>query len=326
MESHNDSRLMHFPIPLFAVVMGIMGLVIVLQKASNVFGYSSILANIGLVLGVGIFTIFCIVYLLKFIKYKQAVINEFNHPVRLNFFPAISICLLLISIAFAPINKDISAVLWYLGACLHLLFTLYVIRFWIVNNLAIEHSNPAWFIPIVGNVIVPIMGVEFVGLELSVFFFSVGMFFWLVLFTIILNRIIFHHQLASKFLPTLFIFIAPAGVGFLSYVKIMILLQGVDFKLDLLGYFIYDIGLFFTLLLVFMIREFTKVSFAITWWAYTFPLAAITLATILKYELTHTMFSFYLGNILVVLTGVVVVLVAYKSIKAALKREICIKE
>ncbi|MEJ5168019.1 MAG: SLAC1 anion channel family protein [Arcobacteraceae bacterium] len=326
MEGHQDSRLAHFPMPLFAVVMGIMGLVIVLQKASHAFGYPHILSVIGVFVGVGIFILFSTLYIIKFFKYKQAVINEFNHPIRLNFFPAFSICLLLISIAFAEINKDVSQGLWYLGASLHLFFTLYVIRFWIVNNLAIEHSNPAWFIPIVGNVIVPIMGVNYAGLETSIFFFSIGIFFWLVLFTIILNRIIFHHQLPAKFLPTLFIFIAPAGVGFLAYVKIMTLLNGGEFSIDLFGYFIYDIGLFFTLLLGFMIKEFTRVTFAITWWAYTFPLAAITLATILKYELTHSSISFYLGQILVFITAFVVLFVAYKSIKAALNKEICIKE
>lgn len=322
----SHSRLEHFPIPLFGVVMGIMGLAIVLQKATNIFGYPKIFSQIGIFIGIGIFIMFCIIYMLKFINYKEAVMAELNHPIRLNFFPAFSICLLLISISLGDINQDLSKVLWFLGAFVHLFFTLYVIRFWIINNLAIEHSNPAWFIPIVGNVIVPIKGVDYVGLEVSIFFFSIGIFFWLVLFTIILNRIIFHHQLAAKFLPTLFIFIAPAGVGFLAYVKIMTLLNGREFNLDLFGYFIYDIGLFFTLLLAFMIKEFTKVSFAITWWAYTFPLAAITLATILKYELTHSLISFYLGQVLVFVTAFVVLFVAYKSIKAALNREICIKE
>ena len=326
MNEEKSSRLEHFPIPLFAVVMGIMGLVIVFQKGALAFGLPQIMADVMVTVGVLIFVTFGVIYITKFIKYPQEVKKEFNHPIRLNFFPAISICLLLISVAFYDISKSVSEVLWYIGASLHLFFTLYVIRFWIVNNLAIEHSNPAWFIPIVGNVIVPLMGVNFVDVEISIFFFSIGMFFWFVLFTIILNRIIFHHQLASKFLPTLFIFIAPAGVGFIAYVKIMTVLNGGVYTLDLFGHFIYDIGLFFTILLAFMAREFIKVSFAITWWAYTFPLAAITIATILKYELSGSSISMFLSYILIVITTLVVSFVAYKSIKAAFNKEICIKE
>jgi tellurite resistance protein len=40
------------------------------------------------------------------------------------------------------------------------------------------------------------------------------------LFAIILNRIIFHNQFAPKFMPTLFILIAPPAIGFISYIKL----------------------------------------------------------------------------------------------------------
>jgi tellurite resistance protein len=39
---------------------------------------------------------------------------------------------------------------------------------------------------------------------------------WLVLFTIIMNRIIFHNPLPQKLLPTLIILIAPPAVAMLS--------------------------------------------------------------------------------------------------------------
>lgn len=324
-QEESSSRLRYFPIPLFASIMGVLGLTIVLQRASHVYGYPHFIATIGVVLGIGMFLLFSFVYFLKFLKYKEEVIAEFNHPIRLNFFPAYSICMLLMAIALSPIHEGISYIVWYAGMILHLFFTLYVIRFWIVNNMLIEHSNPAWFIPIVGNVIVPIMGVEYIGLEVSMFFFSIGIFFWVVLFTIILNRIMFHHQLPKKFLPTLFIFIAPAGVGFLAYTKILTVLNG-EPSLDLFSYFIYDVGLFFTILLAFMIKEFIKLPFSLTWWAYTFPLAAITLATILKYEITGSIYSFYIGHILIFTTIALLTLVTYKSIGAAFKKEICIKE
>lgn len=321
----NDSRLKYFPVPLFAVVMGICGLGIVYQKATVNFGYSAIFGEILSFLALFLFAILVIVYAMKFIYYKDAVKNEFDHPIRLNFFPAISICLLLLSISFEHIYPVMSQSMWFIGAPLHLFFTLYVIRFWIVNNLEITHSNPAWFIPIVGNVLVPILGVEYAGFEIAIFYFSIGMFFWIVLFTIILNRIIFHHQLASKFLPTLFIFIAPAGVGFVAYMKINGALSG-GMNLDFFGYMIYDIGLFFALLLLFMSREFFKIKFAITWWAYTFPMAAITLATILMYSITKSSVMFALAQLLIVVTTVIIAIVSVFTIKAIFKKDICVAE
>jgi tellurite resistance protein len=136
------------------------------------------------------------------------------------------------------------------------------------------HSNPAWFIPIVGNLIVPIGGVGFVDNALLLFYFSIGIFFWIIMLAIILNRIIFHHQFAQKFMPTLFILIAPPSIGLLSYFKL-------TQSLDMFANILFNLGLFFTLLLLFMYQSFLHIKFFISWWAFTFPLATIALASML---------------------------------------------
>ena len=347
-----ESRLKHFPAPLFAVVMGLTGLAIAYQKAAHFFGYPKIIGTSLVYLAIAVFTVFAVTYLIKLIKYPDAVKHEFSHPIRINFFPAISICLLLFSIALHKMSPTSSKILWYIGAPLHLFFTLYVIRYWIVKNLEIHHSNPAWFIPIVGNVLVPITGVYYGGVEIAQFYFSIGIFFWVILFTIVLYRIIFHHQFPAKFLPTLFIFIAPAAVGFISYVKIS---EGVAhitgravhtqyILFDFFAHFLYDVGLFFTLLVFFMFRLFVKVPYAITWWAYTFPMAAMTIASILNYHLNKIAIEkgimkidyvfgiqkdvvfYYLSNGLLWFTTALIIYVTFKTIIAALNRQICIPE
>jgi tellurite resistance protein len=204
----------------------------------------------------------------------------------------------------------------------------------------------------VGNVLVPITGVNYAGVEVAQFYFSIGIFFWVILFTIVLYRIIFHHQFPAKFLPTLFIFIAPAAVGFISYVKIA---EGIEkitsgavhiqyILFDFFAHFLYDVGLFFTLLVFFMFRLFVKVPYAITWWAYTFPMAAMTIASILNYHLNKVaiekdimkmdyvfgiekdMLFYIVANTLLWFTTVLIVYVAYRTVKAALNREICVSE
>lgn len=151
--------------------MGLSGLTIVFQKASTNFGYPHFLGDALAFFTAIIYSLILIFYAAKFINHK-AVKKEFSHPIRINFFPAISICMLLLSIVFEHLSPTLSKILWTIGAPLHLFFTLYVFRFWIVNNLEINHSNPAWFIPIVGNVLVPITGVNYAGVEISTFFFQ----------------------------------------------------------------------------------------------------------------------------------------------------------
>ena len=150
------------------------------------------------------------------------MVADFKHRIRINFFSAISISLLLISVAMMAYWPFLSLILWWVGVILHTVLMLYTISYWIQHNFEIQTMNPAWFIPVVGNIIIPVAGVEYMPKAFSFFYFAIGFFFWIILFAIFLYRAIFHNQLPQKFLPTLFILIAPPAVGFISYLRIEI--------------------------------------------------------------------------------------------------------
>ena len=313
------NRLEFFPVMMFAIVMGLSGLSLVLLKAHEVLNLSAVLGNIVSLLAVMVFIVILGTYMLKIVKYTQMVKEELAHPVRINFFAAISISFILISMIIKSVNANVAFLLFCIGAALHLFFTFYTLRFWITQNVEILHSNPAWFIPIVGNLIVPIGGVGFIDNAILLFYFSIGIFFWIIMLAIILNRIIFHHQFAQKFMPTLFILIAPPSIGLLSYFK----LTG---TLDMFAHILFNLGLFFTLLLIFMYQSFLNIKFFISWWAFTFPLATIALASMLMFEQTNKAFYAYISYFFILFLTIVVIIVAYNTLKHILKKEICIME
>ena len=314
-----SDRLQFFPIMMFAIVMGLSGLTMVYKRLNEVLSFPSFISTLMIVVTSLVFLTILYFYTLKIIKHKNEVKKEFTHPVRINFFAASSISTLLLSMIYRHNIDEVSFILFIIGAVFHIFFTFYTIKFWINNNLEMQHSNPAWFIPIVGNLIVPIAGKGFIDDSVLYFYFSIGIFFWIILFSIILNRIIFHNQFAPKFMPTLFILIAPPAIGFISYVK----LTG---NLDFFAQILFNLGLFFTILVFVMYKNFINIKFFISWWAFTFPMAAITLATVLMYELTHKGFYAILSYILMVITSVIIVLVARQTIIHMNKKEICIME
>jgi hypothetical protein len=202
---NKTSRLAYFPISFFAVVMGLTGLCIAWENAELTFELPFRLENALLPFTAVVFISLVLLYLVKLFRYPQEVIKELNHPVKLNFFPAVSISLILLSIAILKTLPDLSLLLWGLGTALHLGFTLYVMNVWIHHDkFEIHHISPAWFIPVVGNVLVPITGTAHGYAEISWFFFSIGILFWVVLFTIIFYRVLFHHPLPDKLMPTFF--------------------------------------------------------------------------------------------------------------------------
>jgi tellurite resistance protein len=311
-------RLENFPISFFSMVMGLAGLTIAWEKAQHLMG-KDLHINAGLV-GVTavVFLGLVLFYMVKLLRYREAVSKELHHPTKLNFFPTISISLLLLAIAFLPLNAGISRSLWLVGAVSHLLFTLYVVNVWIHHeHFEVHHVNPAWFIPAVGNVLVPVAGIPLGFVDVSWFFFSIGMLFWVVLMAIIFYRVLFHNPIDDKLLPTLFILIAPPAVGFIAYLR----LTG---ELDAFARILYYSGLFLTLLLFTQLSRFAKLGFFLSWWAYSFPLAAISIASMLMYEQTASAFYAWMGGILLLLLTGVVALLIVRTANAVIRRRICV--
>ncbi len=314
------ARLEFFPISFFAMVMGLSGLTIGWEKAQAILhlelGITPWLVGITM----SIFALMVALYATKLVLHRAAVVKELRHPIKLNFFPTISISLLLLAIASMKLMPTVSQVLWVVGASLHLTFTLYVVSVWIHHeHFQIHHMNPAWFIPAVGNVLVPVAGVPLGHPEISWFFFSIGMLFWLILMTIIFYRVLFHHPIEERLMPTLFILIAPPAVGFIAYMRLV-------GELDSFARVLYFSALFLTLLLFTQARRFLRLQFFLSWWAYSFPLAAFSIASMVMFDRTGGDFYRYLGvAVLTMLTGIVLLLLVATG-RAVLGHRICLPD
>lgn len=304
---------------MYAIIMGLSGLTIVFGKFYHLQWLPRIFFDIMLFFTFGLFLVITVLYGLKAMKHADEVKADFQHRVRINFFSAISISFLLLSIAFMSFWPFLSMILWWLGVILHTYFMLHTISFWIQHNFEIQTMNPAWFIPVVGNILVPIAGVEYMPKAFSFLYFSIGFFFWIVLFSIFLNRVVFHHQMPQKFIPTLFILIAPPAVGFIAYMRIAQ-------SWDAFAIFLLFIGYFFVILLLFLYKSFKNLTFFISWWAFTFPLMAVTIASVVAYQISNAAIYKYLAFILFGIALFTVVFVAWKTIGKIRKSEICVNE
>jgi tellurite resistance protein len=308
------------PAAFFSTVMGLSGLTIALQKANQqVQGLSLLVDSLALIVA-ALFVLLLSLYTVKVVRFFPAVKKEFLHPVKMSFTATLSISLILLSIIFLHRHELLSFYLWSAGSLLHLILTLYVLSTWIQHShFEITHINPAWFIPVVGNILVPIAGVEHANVEISWFFFSIGLVFWLVLFTIITYRVIFHPPMPERLWPTLFIWIAPPAVGFIAYVKLV-------GDVDSFARVLYYAALFITLLLLVQARRFIKLPFFLSWWAYSFPIAAMSIASLLFGERQNFQAATVIGYVLVSLLAMVILVLVVRTVKAIMRREICVED
>jgi tellurite resistance protein len=313
-------RLRHFPVPLFAVVMGIAGLALAWQRSESVLQLPGVVSRAFAVMAAAAFVVIAAGYAAKAIRYPAEVIKELRHPVRVNFFATISIGLVLLAGLAYELSPALATVLWTVAAVLHLGFTLYVVSAWIHRTgIEVAHVSPAWFIPVVGNVLLPITGVRLYPIDVSWFFFSIGLVFWLVLLTIVMYRLFFHAPLPERLTPTLFILVAPPAVSCVSYVTLS---GGVDAFARILYY----TAVFLTILLASNAMRFLRTPFFLSAWAYSFPLAAVTIASLMMtHRVGGIVFATLAGVLLAVSTMVVLALV-WRTAVAVARHEICVEE
>jgi tellurite resistance protein len=305
------------------MIMGLLGLSIAWDMAQDAFGMALDMGGALRWFGLALFVLILTMYLIKLALFRDAVVKELQHPIQLNFFPTISISMILLGVALLPSLPGLALLFWAAGSALHLLLTLYIVSVWIHHDrFEINHINPAWFIPVVGNALVPIAGVPLGYLELSWFFFSIGMLFWLILFTIIIYRMLFHQPLPDRLMPTFFIMIAPPAVGFIAYIGLAGL--GGENGLDAFARVLYYSSLFLTLLLLAQVGRFVRLHYFISWWAYSFPLAAVTIATLIMFETTGLLGFAIIGWTLLSLVTLVVLFLLYRTAVAVGGRSICV--
>jgi len=320
MTEEKCDRLTNFSISFLAIVLGLIGFTLALQKAEMILHIPVTLSIYLLYFTSVIFLIISLVYIAKIIKYPKVVKEEFFHPIKINFFPILAKILLIFSIIFLNINMSVSKGFWITGTILQFVFSIVILSIWIrQSKFEFQHLSPAWFIPIVGNVMIPIAGVAHGYYELSWFFFSVGIVMWLALFVIVLNRIIFHNPIPDKLIPTFFILFAPPAIAFIAYVK---LVDGIDPMARILYY----IALFLLMLVFAQVKMFSRIKFYLSWWAYSFPMAAISIATMFIYHETGFLFYKILSFLLLGMLSLIIVFLTYKTIKAIMNREICVTE
>lgn len=310
-------RLENFPVTFFAVMMGLLGLALSTAAAERAAGLSAGASQFVLGAAVVVFLVLAGFYTLKLVRHPAAVRAEWNHPVRIAFFPTISISLLLLGTALAPITPSAAYVIWSIGLVAQGLLSLNVIANWIGHRTFQPiHLSPAWFIPAVGNVLVPLAGVGFGVVEFSWLFFSAGVLFWIVLLTLVMNRLIFHDPLPARLMPTLVILIAPPAVAFVAWVR----LTG---DVDAFARVLLNLAYVFALIVLTQAPRFFRLPFALSWWALTFPVAALSVASFIYAHEIGSHGHRVIGYVLTVLLALAVATLVVRTAQAIRAKQIC---
>ena len=268
----------NLPVGMFGAVMGLTGLSVAWRLAQQRYGGPDWLALVSPLLGwvaVAAFVAVLVGYAIKLATAFEAVKAEFRHAIAGNLFGTPFISLLLLPIPLAPYSLAVARASWSIGAVGMVLFAWFVVNRWMSDRQQVAHATPAWIIPVVGLLDVP-LALPALGLPpmhgLMVFALAVGLFFAVPLFTLIFSRLLFEPPLPDALKPSLLILVAPFAVGCSTYTVTV-------GRTDLFSDALFMLTLFMLTVLLGQLRNLPVCCpFRIAWWAVSFPLAASAIA------------------------------------------------
>lgn len=306
--SQMAASLEHFPILLFGAGLGLAGFAAAWREVAAVYGTGGWIAILATGIAVGVFMILVVLYAMKATRYPATIMKDFKHPVASNFLAVPTITLILLSSNLIEELPTLALILWALGSITNIAITVLILNEWIHRDCTIDHAAPVWFIPIVGNLIIPTMAASLGYPSIGWMVLGFAVLFWIALFTVVFYRMLFSHPLSAALKPSVAIFLAPPSLTFINY----LFLSGGT--LDGIATMLMGACLFTLLFLLPQIPDLMRQPFSLSWWSYIFPLAAFAIACILYADASGSGIMHILAQCVMVLLSILTLIIATKTV------------
>ncbi len=259
-----------------------------------------------------IFFLLLTMWITRWIAFPKEALKDLKDPIAGNFYPTLGVGMLVIAAGSLLIIKSTSIAwtFWSFGTAFTLVFSFLIPMIYFVSeHVEVHHLNPAWFIPPVGLIVIPIAGSSLLakttGIHhdflstLNLFSWGAGFFLYIALHAVMIYRFILHRPLPSSLSPTVWINLGPVGAGILSLIGIAkAIFPDALNGIVIFSVFLWGIGFWWLVIAIIMTLVYIlkrNFKFAMSWWAFTFPLGAYVASCHLLSKFTSFASMDYIG-------------------------------
>lgn len=258
----------------FGSVLGLGGLANGWRMTSRLWGTPVWIGEALAILAFGLWLLWLVLYVGKWLLFTQEAKAELNHPVQGLAAALVPVATLIASIAIGPHIPFAGWALFIAGAGGVLGYAVWSIGGLWQGGREGQSITPILYLPTVGGGFVSGLACATYGqVTLGWMFFGFGMFSWISMESVFLMRL-FQHGLPAGMRATLGVEFAPAVVACVAYLSLS---PGPAdrFALSLFGY-----GCFLALILLRLVPWLREQPFGPGAWAYTFGVSALPLAAL----------------------------------------------
>ncbi|WP_411093412.1 TDT family transporter [Streptomyces sp. 049-1] len=264
-----DASTLSFRIPptSFGISFGLAGLAEVWGTSSKSIGTPKLIADILYILTA---LAWCTLLVLYFRQGSKRIVADMHDTVVAPFIQLIFLIGMLLGAALFSFSATAGQILTGISIGSAVLFGGWLTGQWILQGLDISQLHPGYFLPTVAGGFLSSATAAQVGWHTAAeALFGIGTVCWLLVGSVLLNRLFFLPMLPPPLIPSLALESAPPAVAGYAYFAIT------DGKTDMIAYGFFGYTALMILVQMRFITIYVKQKFSAAFWSFTFSYAAV---------------------------------------------------
>ena len=304
---HRDKRITP---NLFGISFGIAGVAEAWAAAGALFSVPSGVADTIWILVAVVWAMTLVAYL-RYVGVGQRLRADLLDPVFAPFLALAAIVPMLLGAALAAHARTLGITIFTIALVVTIGFGGWLVGQWIVSDLTLAQWHPGYFLPTVAGGYLAASTSAGLGYDsLAKLMFGYGTVSWLVLGSILLQRLFTQPRLPIPLLPTMAIQVAPPVVAGVAWFAIN---RG---RIDAVALGLAGYALLMTLVQLRLIPLYHSVPFGPSWWAFSFSYAAVFVDAIHWLSSEHTRDGRAWAYVLAAIVSAAVLVIAIRTIAA----------
>lgn len=267
---NNPQQVLNLPAGYFGMVLGTIGMGFAWRYASTLWPVSPWPGEILVMLAVVIWFLLSVAYLSRALRFPQSVLAEMRHPVMSSFVSLFPATTLLVAIGFVPWYRPLSLGLFSVGVVVQLGYAAWQSAGLWRGKHPQEATTPGLYLPTVANNFISAMACGALGFhDAGLVFLGAGVFSWLSLEPVILQRLRSAGELPGALRTSLGIQLAPALVACSAWLSVN------GGQADTFAKMLFGYGLLQLLFMLRLLPWYLSQPFNASFWSFSFGVSAL---------------------------------------------------
>jgi tellurite resistance protein len=264
-------RLPDIGLTFFAIPLGICGLAGAWTAAHTELNATEWVDDILWVIGAGFWVLVAGLYAFERLRGPRTFSSDLRHPIIGPFAAQLPLIGTLLATHFGQYVPTVAPWIVWIFTASSLLVAAQLVGHWLAGDVGIDSLHPGYLLPVVAAAFVGSIGLSSVGATAgATAAFGIGIFFWLVIGTIVMGRLIFRAQLPDGLKPTIAILLAPPALAEVAW-----LFMNGDHA-DSVGLALCGVLIILLAIQLVLVPVYRKLPVSMSFWTFTFPIASTT--------------------------------------------------